>query len=65
MKNKVKAKVLSNFVQIGKEADYKRIVLDFEEWLDDNQAMGELRQMSGKEVVKILKEVWEEVKSID
>ena len=41
------------------------IRLDWEEYMDDSQAMKELREMSGKEVVRIMREVWEEVKSID
>ena len=43
--------------------DYKRIVEDFEEYMNDTEAMNELRDMSAKVVVKIVKEVWEEIKS--
>ena len=64
MRNKVKAKVLE-YIHIGKEADYKRIVLDFEEYMNNVQVMDELRDMSAKDVVRIIREIWEEVKSID
>ena len=60
MRNKVRARV------IGRELrDYKNMILDWEEYMDDTQAMNELREMSGKEVVRVIREVWEEVKSID
>ena len=59
MQNKVKAKVFKEI------RSYKNMVLDWEEFMDDAQAMKELRTMSGRDVVKTMKEVWEEVKSID
>ena len=51
MRNKVRARV------IGRELrDYKNMILDWEEYMDDTQAMNELREMSGKEVVRIIRE---------
>ena len=62
MRNKVKVKVLGNYVHVGKELDYKRVVLDFEEYMNDTSAMEELRNMPAKVVVNIVREVWEEIK---
>ena len=45
--------------------DYKAIVLDFEEWINNTQAINELRKMSGKEVISIAREVWEKCKSLN
>ena len=65
MKNKVKAKIFGLLKKSEGIRDYKLIVLDFEEWVNNNEAMGELRNMTGKEVVSIMREVWEECKSIN
>ena len=65
MRNKVKAKVLGNYVHVGRELDYKRVVLDFEEYMNNTLVMDELRDMDAKDVVRIVREIWEEVKSID
>ena len=62
MRNKVKAKVL-HYVHIGKEIDYKRVVLDFEEYMNDILVMDELKGMDVNDALKIIKEVWEEIKS--
>ncbi len=66
MRNKVKAKAL-NYVHVGKELDYKRVVLDFEEYLNNEEAMNELKSMKCTQysVVDIIREVWEEIKSKD
>ena len=59
MRNKVKGKVFKEI------RSYKNMILDWQEYMDDTQAMKELRDMSGKEVVRIMREVWEDIKSID
>jgi len=64
MRNKVKAKAL-HYVHVGKEIDYKRVVLDFEKYMNDEEEMNELRNMKHTQypVIDIIKEVWEEIKS--
>ena len=57
MKRKVKSVVLRNII------DCKRRISDFEEWLNDTIAMQQLREMDAKNVVSIMREVWEEIKS--
>ena len=63
MKNKVKAKVLSNYVHVGKEVDYKRVVLDFNEYINSKEVYKELISMKCTQysVVDIIREVWKEI----
>jgi len=63
LSNKTKALKLLN--KGGGTRGYKIIVLDFEEWLNNTEAMNELKKMSAKEVVGVVREVWEECKSIE
>ena len=44
---------------------YKRVVEDFEEYMNSAIVMDELRDMNAKDVVRVIREVWEEVKSKD
>ena len=57
MEKKMKAKVVLAIIR------NKRIIKEFEDWLNDTQAMQELREMDSKSVVGIMREVWEELKS--
>jgi len=59
------SRVLKLLNKSGGTRGYKVIVLDFEEWLNNDEAMNELRNMTGKEVVGVLRKVWEECKSIE
>jgi len=60
MKNKIKTKV------IGKKLrNYKNIILGWDKYIDDHAAMAELAAMSGREVVKIMRDVWEDIKKLD
>ena len=65
MENKVRGKVLKAILDNGQEVNYKDIVLDFEEYMNDALVMAELRDMSAKDIVRIVREVWEECKSIN
>ena len=56
MKSKIKVKVLSVI-------ENKRIIKDFDDWLNDTEAMQQLREMNAGVVVAITREVWEEIKS--
>ena len=71
MKNKVKGKVLkgirgtledSNFIKFEDAMNFKRIVEDFDEYMNNTLVMVELRDMSAKDVIRIVREIWEEVK---
>ena len=67
MKNKVKSKVLNSYVYVGKEVDYKRVVLDFNEYINSKEVYKELITMKCTQysVVDIIKEVWKEILSKD
>ena len=71
MEKKVKGKVLrgirgkledKNFIKFEDAMNYKRIVLDFDEYMNNALVMEELRDMSAKDAVRIMREIWEEVK---
>jgi len=60
MTNKVKGKVLKSLFK--NKISNAQIVKDFDEYMDDHRAMSELSVMSGLEVVKIIREVWEDIR---
>ena len=64
MKNKVKGKVLKAILDNGQEVNYKRIVLDFEEYITSKEVYKELISMKCTQysVVDIIREVWEKIK---
>ena len=65
MKNNIRKNALGMLNKSECIRDYKAIVLDFEEWINNTQAFGELRKMSTKEALGIVREVWEECKSLN
>jgi len=46
----------------NKEVDYKRIVEDFDEYISDKEVYDDLLDMSPHNIMRIIKEVWEEIK---
>jgi len=60
MTNKVKGKILKSLFK--NKISNAQIVKDFDEYMDNHRAMSELSVMSGLEVVKIIREVWEDIR---
>jgi len=60
MTNKVKGKILKSLFK--NKISNAQMVKDFDEYMDDHRAMSELSVMSGLEVIKIIREVWEGIR---
>ena len=57
----------TNYLQVGKELDYKRVVLDFDEYINSKEIYKELISMKTTQysVVDVIRGVWEEIKRGD